>query len=83
MNTYFIFSIIIQYYFCFALVFPALAMGSSFSWLLCPIHIHQCGCIFVSEQIIIAGSKRCQAAPVLVNSHFSKEPSFLLLEIAL
>ena len=85
MNIYFILWVIIQYYFIYfvALVVPALAIRSSFSWFLCLFDLApSIRYLFIFEHLSF-----CHYRDILYIScptprirYFSNEPWFLLLE---
>ena len=85
MNVYFILWVIIQCYFIYfvALMFPALATGSSFSWLLCPFGIPLLlwGFLKTLPYFLILqdlpGSSSCSSPTI---SHLFRKSWFLLLE---
>lgn len=89
---YFILWVIIEYYFIFLLIlFPALATGNSFIWLLGlfyvypPVCLGFFVCLFFSISSL-SGTMICSRSIMYIFCpsprirHFSKEPWFLLLE---
>lgn len=92
MDIYFILCVITQYYFVYFLaeIVPALAIGSSFSWRVCPFDIlpYHCGFfgLLVFELFLLSGTARYSrlilSIPCLSPqiSLFPKDPGFLLME---